>query len=107
EYVLKKLLLETNYYELDIPDVCKTTMEDYKVYNDPIREFSKEVIPNCVWDLLPFKFLYDLYIAWFKKNIPNGKPVSSRSFVSELREIYEGSNIDGFTCVGDGQTRTG
>ena len=25
----------------------------------------------------------------------------------ELREIYEGSNIDGFTCVGDGQTRTG
>src|SRR5699024_1750755 len=71
EYVLKKLLLETNYYELDIPDVCKTTMEDYKVYNDPIREFSKEVIPNCVWDLLPFKFLYDLYIAWFKKNIPN------------------------------------
>lgn len=107
EYVLKKLLLETNYYELDIPDVCKTTMEDYKVYNDPIREFSKEVVPNCVWDLLPFKFLYDLYIAWFKKNIPNGKPVSSRSFVSELREIYEGSNIDGFTCVGDGQTRTG
>lgn len=107
EYVLKKLLLETNYYELDIPDVCKTTMEDYKVYNDPIREFSKEIVPNCAWDLLPFKFLYDLYIAWFKKNIPNGKPVSSRSFVSELREIYEGSNIDGFTCVGDGQTRTG
>lgn len=107
EYVLYHLLHDTDYYELSVPKACKNVLEDYKAYNDPIREFLKDIIPECKWDLLPFNFLYALYRAWFRRNMPNGKEVSNRAFTNELKEIFEGSAPFGFTCIGSGQTRTG
>ncbi len=45
EYVLYRLLYETDYYELTIPQTCKDMLADFKTYNDPIRQFCEEVLP--------------------------------------------------------------
>lgn len=109
EYVLYYVLNKVSngdYYKLDTPDACKITMEEYKDTNDPIRQFLSEMLPQTVWDMLPFNFLYDLYRAWFTHNIPNGKAVSSRAFNDELKDIFTGQTVDDFT-FNPGQTATG
>lgn len=106
EYVMYHILHDTNYYALDIPKACQDTLEDYKEFNDPIRQFISDILPVVKWDLLPFKFLYDLYLAWIRHNVPKGMPVSYRSFTAELHEIFDNETVRNFTCHGDGQTRT-
>ena len=83
EYVMYKVL-NMNYYTLLEPDACKDALNQYKEYNDPIRQFTEEILPLCVWDLLPFSFLYDLYVSWFKKNYPSGGIQGRNTFVSDL-----------------------
>ena len=83
EYVLYKVL-NTNYYTLSEPEACKLVLEEYKEFNDPIRQFIDEIIMNCQWDLLPYTFLYDLYKAWFKLYVPNGTMVGRNTFVQDL-----------------------
>ena len=46
EYVLKKVLVNTNYYEFTTPEVCKEALETYKEFVDPIRQFANEVLPQ-------------------------------------------------------------
>lgn len=106
EYVLYHILHDTDYYALDIPAACQDVLEDYKEFNDPIRQFIGDMLPQMAWDLVPFKFLYDLYSAWMRRYVPKGMTVSYRSFISELHEIFDNENVRGFTCRGDGQTRT-
>lgn len=83
EYVLYKVL-NMNYYTLSEPKICKDVLNTYKEYNDPIRLFVDEILPECVWDLLPFTFLYELYKEWFRKNSPSGQPVGSTTFKNDL-----------------------
>lgn len=88
EYVLFKVL-NTNYYELSEPEVCKNALIIYKEFNDPVRQFVEEILPLCVWDLLPFNFLYDLYKAWFKKTSPNGTLQGRNTFVNDLINVIQ------------------
>lgn len=60
EYVMYKVL-NMNYYEFDVPEACKTALEEYKEFNDPVRQFMAEIMPELQWDFVPFTFLYDLY----------------------------------------------
>lgn len=60
EYVMYKVL-NINYYEFDLPEACKNALEEYKEFNDPVRQFMSEIMPELQWDLVPFTFLYDLY----------------------------------------------
>lgn len=83
EYVLYRVL-NMNYYQLSEPEACLRTLEEYKEFNDPIRQFIDEMLPQCVWDLLPFPFLYDLYKAWFKKTSPNGSIQGRNTFIEDL-----------------------
>ena len=84
EYALYRVL-NMNYYELDVPQSCKDALEEYRIYNDPTRQFIEEVLPNCVWTLLPYTFLFDLYVAWYKKTNPNGKPSGRNNFINDLK----------------------
>ena len=83
EYVLRTVL-ESNYYELVEPQACRAAMAEYKDFNDPVRQFCEEILPLCVWDVLPFAFLFDLYVAWFRKNSPSGSVQGRNTFINDL-----------------------
>ncbi len=44
-----------------------------------------------MWDLVPFRFLHDLYRAWFRETHPSGQAESATALVSFLREHLAGS----------------
>lgn len=90
EYVLFKVL-NTNYYELSEPDSCRLMLEDVKESNDPVRQFVVDMLPQCVWDILPFDFLHDLYKVWFSKVNPGGSPLGRNTFIRELLAAIEGN----------------
>lgn len=95
EYVLFRVL-NMNYYSLSEPAACRQLLNEYKSFNDPIRAFAEEILPQCTWDLLPFTFLYDLYKAWTCQTNPCGSIVSDRSFKHDLLSIIpsEWTHID-------------
>lgn len=92
EYTLKRVL-HMDYYVLDEPAASKAVLDEYKSYNDPVREFWMEHRDAFQWDLLPFTFLYDLYKAWFSETTPNTSAVSSRKFISELMPLLDNDSI--------------
>lgn len=93
EYVLHKVLFETDYYELSEPQICKDLLEEYKEFNDPVRQFFTEVEEEATWDLLPWTFLYDLYRHWFVRNVPSGKQIGRNVFMSQMRQLAEESVV--------------
>ena len=88
EYVMYRVL-NMNYYEFDVPEECKDALEEYKEFNDPVRQFMSEIMSELQWDLVPFTFLYDLYKAWYKKNIGQDKSAmkSKQVFTKDLLAI--------------------
>lgn len=92
EYVLYKVL-NTNYYELSEPKVCKLALEEYKEFNDPVRQFVDEILPECKWDFVPYMFLFDLYKAWFKATTPNGTVIGRNTFINDLNRLLIGNTL--------------
>ena len=97
EYVLYKVL-NTNFYTLSEPESCKTALAEYKDYNDPVRQFLDEMMPQFVWDLIPFSFLYELYKAWFRKNSPNGQLQGRNTFITDVLNIL--NDYPEWYCLG-------
>lgn len=95
EYVLYKVLNMSNY-ELSEPDACKAALEEYKEFNDPVREFANEILPQLAWDLVPFTFLYDLYKVWYNKNCPSGVMLGKQGFLRDLLNAM--ADIDEWEC---------
>lgn len=92
EYTMYRVL-NMNYYELSEPAACRALLDDYKVYNDPVRQWWGEVSDKFVWDLLPWTFLYPIYRSWFKDNNPSGNIESRRNFIDQMRKIVEKDDI--------------
>lgn len=86
EYVLYKVL-NMDFYVFSEPLACKKALAEYKVYNDPVRQFLEEILEQTVWNLLPFTFLYDCYKSWFKKNMPNGIIEGRNTFINATVKI--------------------
>lgn len=84
EYVLYRVL-NMNYNTIVAPAACRAALDEYKEFNDPIRQFTEEIFPELKWDLVPFSFLYDLYVAWYKKNF-TGR-MEMKSMVSFTKDI--------------------
>ena len=93
EYVMYKVLYKTNFYELSIPEKSKEVLEKYKLYNDPIRQFFKDVEEKCVWDFLPNEFLYEFYKAWIEQNLPKGEKVGRNRFLDKIRLLVKESDV--------------
>ncbi len=83
EYVMYRVL-SMRYYTLSEPESCREALEDFKEFNDPVRQFLDEMLPQLKWDLAPFGFLYDLYKAWFRKNNPNGSVLGKTAFITDV-----------------------
>ena len=88
EYVLWKVL-NMDYYELPIPKACQLALEEYKEFNDPLRQFVNEIFPELQWDLLPFQFLYDLYVSWYRKTVGNREVLGRQTFMKSLLLLVE------------------
>ena len=91
EYVLYKVL-HMNFYTLSEPDACRSVLDEYKEFNDPVRQFFEELQDEFAWDLLPFSFLYDLYKYWFKRNSPSGSVQGKNTFINEIVNIANAGN---------------
>lgn len=88
EYVLCKVLEKIpSYYDFDVPDACTRLLDDYKTFNDPVRQFGEEMLPELKWQLVPNKFLYDLFKAWYEENIPSGRVQGKNSFLQEFKDV--------------------
>lgn len=88
EYVLYKVLEKIpSYYDFDVPDACTRLLDDYKTFNDPVRQFAEEMLPELKWQLVPNKFLYDLFKAWYEENIPSGRVQGKNSFLQEFKDV--------------------
>ena len=96
EYVMYKVL-HMNFYTLSEPQVCIDVLNEYKEFNDPVRQFFEEVEDYFQWDLLPFGFLYELYKQWFRKNSPNGTIQGKTKFINELLNVIQ--NNQTWYCI--------
>ncbi len=89
EYVLQRVL-RMQFDVLSEPEPCKQLLNQYKRYNDTVREWWEDTRSEYVWDLLPFDFLYDVYNAWCKINAPGTGSLKRKTvFTWELAEIID------------------
>lgn len=86
EYVMYRVL-HTSYYSFAEPQVCKDLVNEYKQFNDPVRQFLEDMLPELVWDLVPFRFLYELYKSWFKRNNPSGQVQGRNTFIKDIKQL--------------------
>jgi putative DNA primase/helicase len=84
-YVLKRAL-EMKHTELSNPKACQEALDDYRGSNNMLLSFWQEFERQLAWDLVPFRFLNDLYREWHRKTNPSGQPESMNTLVSFLRE---------------------
>lgn len=84
EYVAHKALMWPWFDSFIEPAVCQELLNRFRVENDPVLQFAEEFLPQFVWDFLPWEFLYGVYSAWMHKEVPSGRPVSSREFNKRL-----------------------
>lgn len=63
-----------------------------KLYSENIRRFCAEILPSCKWDLLPFRFLYDLYEAWIPSVGLFEKLQTKKMFTDRLVSILKDDN---------------
>jgi len=92
EYVLHKVL-NTNYYTLATPAACGRILNEYKEFNDPIREFFNEIRTELKWDRVPFEFLYELYTCYEKKNNPSSLLVGLKVFSHSIGNLVRDDDI--------------
>jgi len=88
EYALYRVL-NMNYYEIHEPESCKAALEEYKTFNDPVREFINDILPRVSWECLPKALLYDMYKGWSKINNPNVLLLSNKVFFNEVKNIVD------------------
>lgn len=67
--------------------LMRNMLEEFKLENDPVRQFAEEVFAEATWDLLPYKFMYDCYRHWFQRNVPSGRPVGRNAFLKSLKGL--------------------
>lgn len=75
------------------PDACSALLDDFRVANDPVRQFLDDILIRATWDVLPWQFVFDLYRRWFMRNNPSGRCQSRKSLINDVKGIisdYEG-----------------
>lgn len=96
--VLKNIIGEGLYSSVNIKNFVVVTKENEealyrtKVENNSVFEFFDEFLPRFKWDVLPTKFLYDLYVSWMTKDNANGKPVKKSAFVEYASDYLAETN---------------
>lgn len=99
EYVAHKALMMDLFDSFIEPAVCKELLNQIRVENDPVLQFAEEFFDRFVWDLLPWRFLYGVYSAWMRKEVPNGRAVNSREFNKRLSAYVDDNPSCGWAVL--------
>lgn len=97
EYVLWRAL-NMKHTKLSEPKACKEALGDFEESNDTFLQLMNEVLPEFVWDLLPFGFLYDLYCAWMRRNARSSEVMNKNRFIDRVIGYIE--NNTEWECPG-------
>lgn len=62
--------------------------EEKVIENNTVIEFLGEFLPRFKWEVLPTKFLYELYKAWMSKDNTNEKPVKKSVFIKHSADFF-------------------
>ncbi len=88
EYVLLQAL-RLKFDKFVVPDESRDIMAEFKAENDPIREFWNTMREQFVWSLLPFSFLYDLYVSYLRHDFPRCILETKPSFKKQLLRVIK------------------
>ena len=72
-----------------IPQTDELPITKTKLENNSVFEFLNEFLPLFKWEVLPTKFLYELYKAWVSKDNANEKPVKKSVFIKYSADFFE------------------
>lgn len=92
EYILKRALEAPVVTEFVVTKENEEALYRTKVENNSVFEFFDEFLPRFKWNVLPTKFLYDLYVSWMAKDNANGKPVKKSAFVEYASDYLAETN---------------
>lgn len=108
EYVAHKALTMPLFDAFVTPQVCESLLGEIRVENDPVLQFAEEFLLQFRWDLLPWKFVYAVYAAWMRKEVPSGHAVGSREFTKRLTAYVDATPACGWTIPrgADGNQKT-
>lgn len=91
EFVLKEALA-MKHTEFSNPPACAALALSAHQQNSSPVAFWEEFSDLFVWDLLPWEFLYDLFISWHRRNEPSGRVEGKASFLEAIKAHLAGSS---------------
>lgn len=108
EYVAHKALMMPLFDAFCEPEASRELLSETRVENDPVLQFAEEFLPQFRWELLPWQFVYAVYAAWMKKEVPSGRPVGRREFTKRLTNYVEATPSCGWIIPrgADGKQKT-
>lgn len=89
EYILKRALETPVITEFIVTKENEDALYKTKLENNTVIEFLDEFLPQFKWDVLPTKFLYELYKAWMSQDNANGKPVKKSVFTEYATDFFD------------------
>lgn len=81
------------------PAVSKKLLGEIRVENDPVLQFAEEFLSELAWDLVPWGFLYGIYAAWMRKEVPSGFALYKREFVKRVTAYVGGTPSCGWAVA--------
>ena len=84
DYVAQKALSMPLFEAFDVPSESECILDEIRLENDQVLQFVEEFLDRFVWDVLPWKFLHALYLAWMKQSNPSGRSLAFHSFIKRL-----------------------
>lgn len=88
EYILKVVLVDMPYRDsfTETPRTIKA-LHNYLLNSNSVDSFLEEVLPHCVWNLLPATdLLYEAYKFWYRKTSPSGSTIGRNDFIDSVKD---------------------
>lgn len=86
EYVLYKAI-QLDFEKFITPESSEQLMENYKIENDPIRDFKVSIFDEFTSTRIPVYLLYQYYLDFCDEN--KYKYMSSRNFINSFEKILD------------------
>ena len=95
QYVLKRIL-ESDYYQFDVPPACDSILDEFRTENSSARRFLQAFMSgNPSWAMYPLDFLFEAYCNFCKEEsgASREKGLGRNRFAGELKSILRDDAI--------------